>query len=462
MVLGSSRSACLERAKQVHQVVARRFFLFHLITPSHVPRPFSQTPGLDRRGGPPSACIADSQRKFPEVRTLWLADHLLADERGHHLSHAGYIADAAKRAGLGVRILCARKCKVRVAGNFRMDGIFREDLRNSPSRLLARSRLALDLLELLSRRRFQADLASGIRKVEIGKHDIIFAQMLAPRNLTSWLQWLQSLPRGREPIVVLHLGYASERFAADPRLPRLLAALEMEGKRERIRFVTDSPILRSRYEAILQQSVTLLPVVVSRHAMESSKLPGSPPCFACLGSAREDKGFPEVLAAIDSLCASDRPVNARFALQSSNPDHRSAAALADFRSTSQEQVSLVDHPLSDEAYLQLLREADVLLLPYRPETYKERTSGVFCEALSAGKPVIVSEGSLMGLQVSRERTGWLVRDRHPESIAGVVRRALPELNFVAARCMELMQRYGKMFHPDTVVTRLLSLAEGEK
>jgi hypothetical protein len=40
---------------------------------------------------------------------------------GHHLSHAGYIADAAKRAGMGVRILCARKCSVKVADGFRMD-----------------------------------------------------------------------------------------------------------------------------------------------------------------------------------------------------------------------------------------------------------------------------------------------------------------------------------------------------
>ena len=86
---------------------------------------------------------------------------------------------------------------------------------------------------------------------------------------------------------------------------------------------------------------------------------------------------------------------------------------------------------------------------------------MFCEALSAGKPVIVPEGSLMARQVSRERIGWLVRDRHPESIAAVIRRALPELNFVATRCMELMDRYGKMFHPDTIVAKLLSLAERE-
>jgi hypothetical protein len=103
---------------------------------------------------------------FPaKVRTLWLADHLLADARGHHLSHAGYLADAARRAGLGVRILCARKCDVRVSGNVRMDGIFRKDLRNSPSRFFSRSRFALDFLEALSRRRFQQDLFRfGIRR----------------------------------------------------------------------------------------------------------------------------------------------------------------------------------------------------------------------------------------------------------------------------------------------------------
>ncbi len=393
------------------------------------------------------------------MRTLWLADHLLVDERGHHLSHAGYIADAAKRAGMGVRILCARRSQVKVAGGFQMEGIFREDLRNTPPRLLSKSRLALDFLEFLCRRRFLADLQSGIRQRDVRRNDIIFAQVFAPRNLTSWLQWLHSLPKGHEPVVILHLGYASERFAADPRLPRLLGALQVEGKRDRARFVTDSPILQTRYEAILQQPVTLLPVVVSRHAMASSKQPGNPPCFACLGSAREDKGFPEVLAAIDSLSASSQPINARFALQSSNPDYRSAAALADFRSTPKNHVSLVDHPLSEEAYLQLLRDADVLLLPYRPETYKERTSGVFCEALSAGKPVIVSAGSLMARQVTRERTGWLLRDSQPESIVRVIRRALSELDSVAARCVELMGHYGKMFHPDSVVARLLSLAE---
>jgi glycosyltransferase involved in cell wall biosynthesis len=397
----------------------------------------------------------------PDVRTLWLADHLLVDACGHHLSHAGYLADAAQRAGLGVRILCARRCSVRVAGNVPMHGIFRGDVRNRPPRLFSGSRLALNVLETLSRRRFLSDLFSGIRSADVGRDDIIFAQMLAPRNLTGWLHWLKSLPSGREPTLILHLGYAPERFDADPRLPPLLAELQSLNKLERARFVTDSPILQGRYEAILQQPMTLVPVVVSRHAAESSKPPANPPCFATLGNAREDKGFPEVLAAVDALCDRVGPIKARFALQSSDPDDRSAAALADFRSISSEQVSLVDHPLSENAYLHLLREADVLLLPYHAETYRERTSGVFCEALSAGKPVIVSQGSFMGLQVSRERTGWLVRDQNPASLAKAIRRALPEIESVAKRCAQLMQRYSKMFHPDSVVSRLLALADSK-
>ncbi len=35
------------------------------------------------------------------MRTLWLADHLLVSERGHHVSYNGFIADSAKRGGHG-------------------------------------------------------------------------------------------------------------------------------------------------------------------------------------------------------------------------------------------------------------------------------------------------------------------------------------------------------------------------
>jgi glycosyltransferase involved in cell wall biosynthesis len=392
------------------------------------------------------------------MRTLWLADHLLVSERGHHVSYNGFIADSARRAGLDVRILCARDCDADVPGGFCMQRIFRRDWRNDPPPLLSRSRLALDILEILAKRRFQSDLLKGIPPTKVGREDIIFAEMLAPRNLVGWLHWLSSFPGGREPALALHLGYAAERFGANLEIPRVLDALKDSNKLARVRFVTDSHALKEKYHAILKQPVSHLPLVISRRASECYKPPGRPPHFACLGNARQEKGFAEVLAAIDILNANGRAPDARFTLQSSDPDAISAAALANFRSSKAKSVSLITRPLDDESYLQLLAKSDVLLLPYHLDKYHDRTSGVFCEAMTSGKPVITTEGSFLGVEVRREGIGWLARDRDPDSLAQAIRRAISELEPVAARCAELMPRYKPMFHPDTFVSQLLELA----
>jgi glycosyltransferase involved in cell wall biosynthesis len=393
------------------------------------------------------------------MRTLWLADHLLVSERGHHVSYNGFIADSARRTGLEVCILCARECNAQVPGGFTMRRIFRTDLRNNPSALLSRSRLALDILEMLARRRFASDLLREITPREVKRQDIIFAEMLAPRNLAGWLEWLQAFPNDLEPTLVFHLGYASERFGADRRIPALLKSLERSGKLPRAHFATDSDILKEKYQAIFQRPVTHLPLVISRRASECYKPPGKPFHFVCLGNARQEKGFPEILAAIDILTSNGGLPDVRFTLQSSDPDARSAAALARFRSAGVPRISLIHRPLDDESYLRLLKEADVLLLPYHVERYRDRTSGVFCEAMTAGKPSIVTEGSFLELEVRRQGIGWLARDRDPSSLAETIRRATRELSEVASRCAELMPRYKPRFHPDTFISQILALAD---
>jgi glycosyltransferase involved in cell wall biosynthesis len=73
--------------------------------------------------------------------------------------------------------------------------------------------------------------------------------------------------------------------------------------------------------------------------------------------------------------------------------------------------------------------------------------------------VITTQGSFLGQEVQREGIGWLVRDRDPNSLAQGIRRAISELEPIAARCAELMPRYKPMFHPDTFVSQLLELAD---
>jgi glycosyltransferase involved in cell wall biosynthesis len=389
------------------------------------------------------------------MRTLWLADHLLVSEKGHHLSYNGFIADAARRAGLNVRILCALGCGAEIPGGFTTHQVFRRDWRNDPPRLLCRSRPALEILERLARHRFRTDLLKKSPLGEARSEDIVFAEMLAPRNLAGWLSWLAAIPGGREPTLALHLGYAAERFGVDRDIPTLLRSLKGSGRLSRAHFVTDSDVLQQKYQTILQEDVFVLPHVVSRRAVECQKPPGKTAHFVALGNAREEKGFPEVLAAVDILHANGKSPDARFTLQSNDPDAPSAAALAAFRSAKTKSVSLAGKPMDEDHYFQLLKDADVLLLPYHLDKYTDRTSGVFCEALSSGKPVIATAGSFPGREVEAKGIGWLVRDRSPESIAQAILQAVRELEAVAARSVSLMEHYRQMFHPDTFVSQLL-------
>ncbi len=168
--------------------------------------------------------------------------------------------------------------------------------------------------------------------------------MLAPRNLAGWLRWFRAFPASREPNLVLHLGYASERFGADKEIPTLIKLLERSGQLSRAHFATDSDILKEKYQAIFQRPVAHLPLVISRRTSECYKPPGRPVHFVCLGNAREEKGFAEILSAIDLLNSNGGLPDARFTLQSSDPDARSAAALAGFRAARADCVSLVSQP----------------------------------------------------------------------------------------------------------------------
>ena len=57
--------------------------------------------------------------------------------------------------------------------------------------------------------------------------------------------------------------------------------------------------------------------------------------------------------------------------------------------------------LTEAEYLSLLAGADAVLVPYQPDIYDVRTSHVFLEAVGAGKPVMITAGTWMDLELAR-------------------------------------------------------------
>ncbi len=93
------------------------------------------------------------------------------------------------------------------------------------------------------------------------------------------------------------------------------------------------------------------------------------------------------------------------------------------------KLGLTDRVQFDDRYLEnaelqrLVREADVVLLPY--DSREQVTSGVLIEAVTAGKPV-VSTGFPHALELLSSGAGLIVERQNPVAIAAALRRILTE------------------------------------
>jgi polysaccharide biosynthesis protein PslF len=86
-------------------------------------------------------------------------------------------------------------------------------------------------------------------------------------------------------------------------------------------------------------------------------------------------------------------------------------------------VELDDRYLGVGELAELVRQADVVLLPY--DSREQVTSGVLIEAVAAGRPV-VSTAFPHAIELLADGTGLLVPQRDPEALEAALRRVLSE------------------------------------
>ena len=123
------------------------------------------------------------------------------------------------------------------------------------------------------------------------------------------------------------------------------------------------------------------------------------------GSSRDEKGIGPALRAVKALAQSKERRKYDIAVRATKfrREHwRTIEAVRD-------RVQVVEGPLSDEAFDELLKNASIVVLPYRREDFEYRTSGLLLEAIYRGKPCIVLEGTWLGNFVARHGCGVVVR-----------------------------------------------------
>ena len=177
-----------------------------------------------------------------------------------------------------------------------------------------------------------------------------------------------------------------------------------ERLRKKITFYADTEELCAQYQALHELiKVYLLPI--PHELMRPPDISG--PDIACrplrltyLGNARTEKGFHHLPGLVKALKQSHLETGlVKFVIQANSSMSLEERIIHNVRKKlaayPQDEVQILLAPLSRSEFQRHLFEADIVLLPYEPKLYQNRSSGIMVQAIAAGRPVVAPEGTWM-------------------------------------------------------------------
>lgn len=180
-----------------------------------------------------------------------------------------------------------------------------------------------------------------------------------------------------------------------------------------LRFYTDTDALTDQYNRLGLALFQTTPIPVSEGFwVRDERTHTQPLCCGYLGDARDEKGFgllPDALDLLRRFSHSARDVvflaQSNFNVPGGEPE--SALAYLSLQSQPESWRRLIKGPFESDVYEALFRDMDVALIPYAGHLYTARSSGVYAEALVAGIPAVVTEGSWMARLAEPLRQAYL-------------------------------------------------------
>ncbi len=216
---------------------------------------------------------------------------------------------------------------------------------------------------------------------------------------------------------------------------------------KRFRALVDNDLLGKYYEKWFAKPLDVLPI------LHTCDYPHSPPqenkklIFSWLGGPAPAKG----LKLISQLVKIDDPTAEKIQLSVSETTPLPKIC-------NKITVHLRKEILSEDEYYASLFNSDAILLPYDPKIYKWRSSGIFVEAITAGKVPLVHEKTWMASELKKHNLHELIVDwNHPCFFSKAL--ALLENKLIRLK-LEKMQLAYKEMHNEQAFSRKIQTLIG--
>ena len=311
---------------------------------------------------------------------------------------------------------------------------------------------------------YQRDL--GRLPADIWKRqNLIVVPAISQNQICGLVRHLLTLPSYALPTVVCHLMFTPS-WTPWGRNGRLGEAYYRETFRlaaplidRSLFFTTENDALAEVYRREFKINTTILPIPLPVFWPTPSKTKKVRLGF--FGYSKTEKGFHLLPEAIDICRAKQLPVEFVIQIQHSNWEKETVATERQLRRMP--DVELIEGTMSNADYARTTNGVDVTLLPYDPERFGPRGSGIFTEAVAAGRPIIAAHGIYAATSMERgEAEGEIFFPYDGAALAAAIERLLPRLAECRARAAERAEKFARCHSGDTYADVLLSFLKPAK
>ncbi|MGB7127344.1 MAG: glycosyltransferase [Methylovirgula sp.] len=219
-------------------------------------------------------------------------------------------------------------------------------------------------------------------------------------------------------------------------------------------FTTENDALADVYRRQFKINTTILPIALPIFRLPQTK--AKKVRLGFFGYSKTEKGFHLLPEAIEFCRAKQLPVQFIVQIQHSNWEKKTIAA--EKRLRRMPDVELVDGTMSNAEYAEKTNSVDITLLPYDPERFGPRGSGIFTAAVAAGRPIIAAQGIYAATSIERgEAEGEIFAPYDAAALAAAIERLLPRLSACRARAAERAAKFARRHSGDAYSDVLLSL-----
>jgi len=208
---------------------------------------------------------------------------------------------------------------------------------------------------------------------------------------------------------------------------RVVLAAETKGMQDELQRFTGLPVTLAPHPVNFESGIPTL----------SPQPSDFPLTITCPGFARHEKGTDLFQDAIRILLSRPGADRFRFVLQWPKPFAMPDGSILepDRELSLDQRVEFLNHNLNVLEYEELLSRTDLILLPYRRNSYHHRVSRVAIEAAGRGIPIIYTEGTWSGEVAELAGCGIPIREESAEDVARSLEEAVNQILLLSPQAL---------------------------